>query len=310
MARKILIDTDPGIDDSMAILSALRSPELDVVGLTTVFGNADVETCSLNGLRLVELEGHGNIPVAKGSGTPLFRRELDLASMVHGFDGMGNTNSPPPLGELDRRPAVQFILETIRQYPGEITLVPLGPLTNIAMALQQDPSIASQVKEVVLMGGCAFGAGNISPVAEANIFHDAHAAEIVFRTDWDVTMVGLDVTTKILIQPEDLAELYSANNPAADLLHRIQPCYQQFHDQMFGFGGAFHLHDPSVTAFLIAPDLFTCIEAPIYVETTGLCAGKTIADIHQQWGARKATQIAVDADSRAVINLLIQRLSQ
>lgn len=310
MAQKILIDTDPGIDDSMAILAALRSPELDVIGLTTVFGNADVDTCALNGLRLVELEGHNTIPVAKGAGAPLFREELDLGTQVHGFDGMGNTNPPPPQGDLDPRSAVQFILDMVRQFPGEITLMPLGPLTNIAMAVQQEPGITEMVKEVVLMGGCAFGVGNISPVAEANIFHDAHAAEIVFRADWDVTMIGLDVTTKIIIRPDDLAVLYAANNPATDLLRRIQPCYQQFHDQIYGFNGAFHLHDPSVTAYLLAPELFTFIEVPVYVETSGLCAGKTVADVHRQWGDRKPARIAVSADASAVIKLLIQRLSQ
>jgi len=310
MARKILFDTDPGIDDAMAILAALRSPELEVVGLTTVFGNADVDTCALNGLRLVELEGHDHIPVSKGAGAPLFRRELDLGTEVHGLDGMGNTNPPPPRGRLAPRPAVQFILEMVRTYPGELTLVPLGPLTNIAMALQQDPEIASLVEEVVLMGGSAFGVGNISPVAEANIFHDAHAAEIVFRADWDVTMVGLDVTTKTIVQPEDLSRLYAGKTPATDLLERIQPCYQAFHDQVYGLNGAFHLHDPSVTAYLLKPELYTAIQAPVYVETTGLCFGKTIADVHRQWGARRAARILVEADSRAVIDLLIDRLIQ
>lgn len=310
MAQKILIDTDPGIDDSMAILSALRSPELEVTGLTTVFGNADVDTCALNGLRLVELEGHDSIPVAKGAGAPLFRTELDLGTHVHGLDGMGNTHPPPPQGTLDPRPAVQFILDMVEQFPGEIILVPLGPLTNIAMALQQSPEIVDLVKEIVLMGGSAFEMGNISPVAEANIFHDAHAAEIVFRADWDVTMIGLDVTTKIIIHPDDLADLYAAKNPAVDLLRRIQPCYQAFHNQIYGLNGAFHLHDPSVIAYLLAPGLFECVEAPIYVETSGLCAGKTVADVHQQWGNRKASKIAVGADDRAVVHLLSDCLTR
>ena len=310
MTQKILIDTDPGIDDSMAILAALHSPELEVIGLTTVFGNADVDTCALNGLRLVELEGHDSIPVARGAGAPLFRTELDLGTLVHGLDGMGNTNPPLPQGKLDPRPAVQFILDMVEQSPGEIILVPLGPLTNIAMALQQSPGIVELVKAIVLMGGSAFGMGNISPVAEANIFHDAHAAEIVFRADWDVTMIGLDVTTKIIIQPDDLADLYAAKNPAVDLLRHIQPCYQDFHDQIYGLNGAFHLHDPSVIAYLLAPDFFECKEAPVYVETSGLCAGKTIADVHQQWGDRKASKIAVGADEKAVIRLLSRCLTR
>lgn len=310
MAQKILFDTDPGIDDSMAILAALRSPELEVVGLSTVFGNADVDSCALNGLRLVELEGHDSIPVSKGAGAPMFRQALDLGTEVHGLDGMGNTNPPPPRGELDSRSAVQFIIDMIEQYPGELILAPLGPLTNIAMALQQSPGIVDLVKEIVLMGGSAFSMGNISPVAEANIFHDAHAAEIVFRAGWDVTMIGLDVTTQVIVQPDDLAKLYAANNPAVNLLQRIQPCYQAFHDEIYGLNGAFHLHDPSVTAYLLAPHLFEVIEAPVYVETYGYCAGKTIADVHGQWGERKTSKIALNADAKAVIALLTDLLSQ
>ena len=310
MTEKILIDTDPGIDDSMAILSALRSPELEIIGLSTVFGNTDIENTSLNAMRLLELEGNETIPVAKGAGSPLFREALDLATEVHGVDGMGNANPPKPKGELDPRNAAQFIIDMVHEYPGEITLAPLGPLTNIALALHQDPGISKLVKRVVLMGGSAFAPGNISPVAEANIFHDAHAAEIVFRTDWDVTMIGLDVTTKIIVTSEDAERLYAADNPAVNLLEKIQPCYRKFFDKVYGFGGSFHLHDPSVIAFLLNPDLFETIDAPVYVETSGLCAGKTIADLHQVWGERRAASIAVEADGRAVIELLVKRLTQ
>jgi inosine-uridine nucleoside N-ribohydrolase len=309
-SQKIIIDTDPGIDDSMAILSALRSSEFTILGLTTVFGNTDIDNCSQNGLRLVELEGNHQVPVAKGAGAPLVLPDLELGTSVHGLDGMGNTNPPPPTGQLDPRPAADFIVDTVKENPGEVILVPLGPLTNIALALHQEPGIASMVKEVVLMGGSVFAPGNISPIAEANIYHDPHAAEIVFRTDWDVTMIGLDVTTKIVVQPEDLEYLYAGNNPAVNLLKEIQPCYQQFHDQLYGLGGAFHLHDPSVVAYLLAPQLFTCIDAPVFVETSGLCAGKTIADLHQQWDQRRPSKIAVDADAKAVVNLLSERLRQ
>ncbi len=304
MSQKILIDTDPGIDDSWAILAALRSPELDVLGLTTVFGNTDVDNCALNGLRLVELEGNDHIPVARGAGGPLVRSSLDLGTMVHGLDGMGNTNPSPPKGELDPMPAAQFIVDTIKKYPGEVTLVPLGPLTNIGLALHQAPEIASLVEEVVLMGGSVFAPGNISPLAEANVFHDPHAAELVFRADWDVTMIGLDVTTKILVRPADLDLLYAANNPASQLLREIQPCYQDFHDQFYGLAGAFHLHDPSVIAYLLAPELFSCIQAPVHVVTEGRCEGKTIADIHRIWGERNSTTVATSVDSKSVVELL------
>jgi len=151
MTRKILIDTDPGIDDTMAILFALRSPELEVVGLTTVFGNTDVEYTAQNALRLVELEGNDHIPVAQGAGRPLILPLRSLGKLVHGQDGMGNANLPPPKGRLASQHAAQFIVETVLANPGEITLVPVGPLTNLALALRLDARIAGLVNKVVLM---------------------------------------------------------------------------------------------------------------------------------------------------------------
>jgi purine nucleosidase len=309
MSRKIIIDADPGIDDAMAILTAFRSPELDILGITTVFGNTEVEYCSTNALRLAEIAGKESLPVVKGADRPMVLPDLALGTEVHGLDGMGNTNPPPPKGALDPRGAVEFIVETVKQHPGEVSLVPLGPLTNIGMALHKAPEIAEMVDEVVLMGGNAYARGNISPAAEANIFHDPHAAEIVFRTNWQVIMIGLDATTKIIITPEKLEELYAADNEAVRLLQSIQPAYQAFHDQIYGLGGAFHMHDPSVTAYLLRPDLFEIEEAPIYVALTGRAIGKTIPDFQHMWGDRPSTKFAVGADSEAVIDLLIERLS-
>ena len=196
MPQKILIDTDPGVDDTMAILFALRSPELEVVGMTAVFGNAYVDTAALNALRLIELEGHEHIPVAKGTGRPIVGPPRRVADFVHGADGLGGINPPSPDGQLLDVPAAQFIVETILQNPGEITLVPVGPLTNIALALRLEPKIVDLVKQVVIMGGAAYVPGNASPVGEANIFNDPHAAAIVFSAGWPLTMVGLDVTMK------------------------------------------------------------------------------------------------------------------
>ena len=280
MAQKIIIDTDPGIDDAMAILAALHAPELKVLGLTTVFGNTEVELCSLNALRLVELEGNDHIPVAQGCGQPMVHDIISFSAGVHGKDGFGNTNLPLPHGKLDPRHAAQFIIDTVKANPHEVILAPLGPLTNIAMAYRLEPRIAPLVKEVVLMGGCAFALGNISAVAEANIYHDPHAAEVVFAAPWKVTMVGLDVTTKIVMRPDYFEKLYAAGNPAVELLEKIQPCYQAFHEQIYGLKGAIHTHDPAVIAYLLAPELFRCEAMPVYVVTEGLCLGKTIADKH------------------------------
>ncbi len=310
MPRKILIDTDPGIDDAMAILAALRSPELEVVGLTAVFGNADVETCALNALRLVELEGNDHVPVARGCGQALAVPLERVGTHVHGLDGMGNTNPPPPHGQLDPRPSAQFIIDTVRAHPGEVTLVPVGPLTNIGLAARLDPGIVPLVKEVVLMGGSIYATGNISPVAEANIYHDPHAAEIVYSAGWPVTMLGLDVTTRTLIRPEYLERLYAAKNPATQLLERIQPCYQQFHEEVYGLHGAFHVHDPSVVAYLLAPELYRCQQMPVYVETEGRCLGQTVADGHHQWGQRTLTNIPLEVDEAGVLELLFDLLTR
>jgi len=328
MAQKIIIDTDPGIDDAMAILAALHSPDIEVLGLTTVFGNTAVELCSQNALRLVELEGNEHVPVAQGCGQPLVHDITSFSAGVHGKEGLGNTDLPLPHGKLDPRHAAQFIIDTVMANPHEVILAPIGPLTNIAMAYRLEPRIAPLVKEVVLMGGCAFALGNITAVAEANIYHDPHAAEVVFAAPWKVTMVGLDVTTRIIMTPEYLARLYAAGNPAVQLLEKIQPCYQAFHEQLYGMKGAIHTHDPAVIAYLLKPELFKCEEMPVYVVTEGVCIGKTIGDKHhhifssaqqrkgigEEGGVeaveRPSTTIPLQADEAGVLDLLFNLLTK
>jgi len=310
MPQKIIIDTDPGIDDTMLILGALHSPELEILGLTTVFGNAEVDVCAHNGLRLVELEGNDHIPVAQGCGKAIFIPTEEVGTHVHGLDGMGNTNPPPPAGTLDPRHAAQFIIEMVRANPGEVTLVPVGPLTNIALALLLDPGLASLVKEVVLMGGSAYAPGNISPVAEANIAHDPHAAALVLGAGWKVTMLGLDVTTRVIMTPEYLNAMFTHDTPATRLLQRILPCYQDFHHLFYGMGGAIHTHDPSCLAYLLAPELYTTRSLPMFVETTGRCAGQTIPDAHHQWGNLAEVNVCLEVNDRAVLDLLFERLTR
>jgi len=310
MTRKILIDTDPGIDDTMAILFALRSPEFEVVGLTSVFGNTDVEFTAQNALRLVELEGDDHVPVAQGAGRPLVLPLRSLGKLVHGQDGMGNTNPPPPRGRLVSQPAAQFLVETILANQGEITLVPVGPLTNVALALRLEPRIAGLVKEVVLMGGSAFRGGNASPVAEANIHNDPHAAWIVFNAGWPLTMVGLDVTMQCIMSAEYLDKLCRSGNPATDLIGRILPVYQEFHDKIYGMGGAIHTHDPSAIAYLLDPDLFETEHLPVYVETEGHCAGQTVPDRRRQWIEAPVANVCVNVDAPRLQKLYRERLSR
>ncbi|MBK8835664.1 MAG: nucleoside hydrolase [Anaerolineae bacterium] len=197
MTRKIIIDTDPGVDDAMAIYLALRSPELELVGLTTIFGNSNVEATTRNTLNLLHVAGRTDIPVARGAGRPLVLPPGPTGEWVHGDDAMGNigwtTVLDPALKPIDI-PAARFIVDTIMANPGEITLVPIGPLTNLALALQLEPRIAANVREIVMMGGSVLAPGNVSPLAEANAHNDPHAASVVFSADWPITMAGLDVT--------------------------------------------------------------------------------------------------------------------
>ncbi len=310
MPTKILIDTDPGIDDSMAILFALRSSELEVVGLTAVFGNTDVEITVQNALRLVELEGHAHIPVAEGAGVPLVIPPRSRGKLVHGDDGLGGANLPPPRGKPVNLHAASFIIETVLAHPGEITLVPVGPLTNLALAVRLEPRIAPLVKEVVLMGGAAAVRGNASPVAEANIHNDPHAAAIVFGAGWPLTMVGLDVTTQCIMSKDYLADLGRAGTLATDLIARIIPYYQRVHDHYYGMAGATFTHDPSAIACVIDRSLFRIERLPMFLETEGYCAGQTISDRYRQWGDLPEANVCLEVDAPRLRSLFRERLTR
>ncbi|MEI6056340.1 MAG: nucleoside hydrolase [Lentisphaerota bacterium] len=307
MVKKIIIDTDPGIDDAMAIFLALRSPEIQLMGLTTIFGNVDCDQSVLNALRLLETEGHGAVPVSKGSDVPLFISTIHYATHVHGKDGMGNTNPPMPRGKPIGISAAQFIVKTILDNPGEITLVPIGPLTNIALAIRLEPRIIKLIKEVVIMGGAATVPGNVTPVAEANIWHDPHAASIVFSAGLPLTMVGLDVTMKVIQTEACLNEIYKANNPATNLLSRIMPCYQDFYFKVLG-SRDLYIHDPSAIAYVLDPSLFRVQKMPIFVETEGHCIGQTVPDYRNQWGNLPLTNVCIDVNASGVLGLIKDRL--
>jgi uridine nucleosidase len=309
MARKILIDTDPGVDDTMAILFALHSPEFEIVGLSAVFGNTRVETTAQNALRLVELEGHDQIPVAQGLGRPMVMPLRGLGTHVHGEDGMGGTNPPPPQGKLVKQSAPEFIVETILANPGEITLVPIGPLSNVGMALRLEPRIASLVKEVVIMGGSVYARGNATPVGEANIANDPQAAEIVFSAGWPLTMVGLDVTKKTQMTPQFLQTIFERHSKATDLIERILPFYQRYFDQWFGLAGTIHTHDPSAIAYLLDPSLYRTEKMPVFIETLGRCAGETVPDPRKMWIQGPDVNVCLEVDADRVLKLFHERIT-
>jgi inosine-uridine nucleoside N-ribohydrolase len=270
----VILDADPGIDDAMAILFALRSPALEVLGITTVFGNADIEIATANALRLVELAGR-DVPVARGAAHPLVVPKAKAPDFVHGADGLGNIAAPPPKGRAIEASAAEFIVATARLHPGEVTLVAVGRLTNLALALALEPRLPELVKDVVVMGGSASAGGNVTPVAEANVWGDPHAADIVFAAPWKVVMVGLDVTTRVRLTDDRLARMARRDERVGGFVYRTSRFYKQFHDSM-GVTGGFYVHDPSAVAYAIDPGLFSTEAAAVWVVTEGIAIGQTI----------------------------------
>jgi uridine nucleosidase len=311
--RKIVIDTDPGIDDSMAIFYALASPELEVVGLTSIFGNVETELATTNALRLLEIAGRTDIPVARGADKPLAMPYRGAVAFVHGSDGQGDVFLPPPSTTPVDTDAADFLIRTAMELPGEITLVPLGPLTNVALAMQREPAFTSSLAEIVLMGGSAFGGGNASPAAEANILNDPEAADIVFGADCPIVMAGLDVTEQTVMTPDDLAQMGTFDNSRARHLAAIVPYYANFYLERQGFEGIF-VHDSSTISYLLAPEHYSWVEYPIRVDCgNSFCRGKTqtavrVSDHESPWNERRATRILTQVDSRAVVALELERL--
>lgn len=311
MPRKIIIDTDPGVDDTMAIFFALCSPELELIGLTTIFGNVTTELATKNALRLLEIAGRPDIPVAHGADDPLTRPFEGPVPFVHGADGQGEIFLPDPAGAPIDLSAAHFIIEQLRANPGEISLVPVGPLTNIALALRLEPRVAEWACEVVLMGGNALVPGNASPAGEANIRNDPEAADLVFGADWQTTMVGLDVTLRVHMKPEDIADYAAHGNPMSDHITRILPHYRNYFEANYDVEGIF-VHDSSAIAYLIDPGLFTLRRWPIRVGTQGLGRGKTWpatgGHILPAWEGRPLVNVCVGVDGERLVELAAERL--
>ncbi|MGQ9493130.1 MAG: nucleoside hydrolase [Anaerolineae bacterium] len=307
MSQPILIDTDPGIDDAMAILFALCSPELEVRALTTVHGNADAVQTARNARQILELAGRSDIPVAMGAARPLIRPFAGVVKEVHGANGLGDVALPAPKMPLLDIPAACLIVQQVKAAPGELTILTLGPLTNLALALHLEPEIAHQVRGVVLMGGAAFCPGNVSPVAEANIYHDPEAARMVFEAPWPLTMVGLDITTQVVMDRAYLIELQRAGNRLTQFIAAITPCYIAYHEQRYQLDG-FHVHDPSAVAYLVRPELFRTQEYYVQVETQGGCQGYTVVDRLGQYANGRNVRVCVGVDGAGVLELYKQRL--
>ena len=274
---KILFDTDPGIDDAMALLMLARDPRAELIGITTVFGNAPIHITTANALALCEHFGI-DAPVARGAAQALALPPRGFPEDIHGRDGLGNVGLPAARERrVDALPAPEFISAMARRHSGTLTLVAVGPLTNLAMALQLDPELPRHVKQVVVMGG-AFGlgghGGNVTPVAEANIFSDPHAADRVFTTAWPVTLVGLDVTHQVLMHTAYLDALGRDGGMEGRFIRDITRCYEDFYNARTG-GGIFS-HDASAVACALDPTAFTLRQGAVRVVTEGLAVGQTI----------------------------------
>jgi inosine-uridine nucleoside N-ribohydrolase len=311
MTKKIILDTDPGIDDAMAILFAEAHPDIDLMAITTVYGNATIDNATQNALYLKQKFGMKAL-VAKGADKPLVKAPVGATVVVHGEAGFGDVKAPSALdvSAIDT-PAYQFIIDSVRAEPGEITLVAVGPLTNLALALEADPEIVNLVKEVVVMGG-AFGEndhrGNVTPFAEANIHDDPHAADKVFTASWPVVIIGLDVTEESFFTGQYLDQLREDAGEVGQFIWDVSRYYLKFYSEKVGMEGC-HVHDPSAIAYVIDPELFTLRSGAVRVVTDGPAEGMTIQKtdqrkyMHDEWSAFSAQNVGVGVKSDTLLSL-------
>jgi inosine-uridine nucleoside N-ribohydrolase len=301
-ATKILLDCDPGHDDAIALLLALASPELELLGVTTVAGNQTLEKTTANAIRLLEFVGRPDIPVAAGADRPLVREQY-VAAYVHGDTGLDGPDLPPAQGEAVDRHAVDFLADRIRDADGAVTLVPTGPLTNVALLLAVHPD--ARPERIVLMGG-AIAEGNVTPAAEFNIWADPEAAARVFASGIDVTMVGLDVTHKALFTSAHVGRLAGrVGRMVAELLE----FYGHFHKEVYNFDGS-PIHDAVAVAHVIRGDLVRTehLNTEIDVESE-LCRGRTVVDVWRRSGREPNSHVGVDIDADGFLDLLVERLN-
>jgi inosine-uridine nucleoside N-ribohydrolase len=303
---KIILDCDPGHDDAIALMLALGSPELQLLGVTTVAGNQTVEKTTANAIRVLEHLGRGELPVAAGARAPLVRK-LQVAAHVHGDSGLDGSDLPAPVRAPVSVHAIDWIADTLAAEPLPVTLVPTGPLTNVALFLARYPELVSKVSRIVLMGG-AISVGNVTPAAEFNIWVDPEAASRVFSSGIDLTMVGLDVTQKALLRQAHVERL-AGSGLAGKLVADLYGFYAQHHKLRYGWDGA-PVHDALAVAHVLDPSLVRTRTCAVRIDTGAeLSRGGTYVDL---WGAtdwQRNCRVAVDIDSERVLELLVGRIA-
>lgn len=307
MARPIIIDTDPGQDDAVAILVALGSPEVDVVAITTVAGNVPQPLVTENALALCELAGRREMPVHRGADAPL-QRDLYTAEYVHGPSGIDGADLPRPAMEAADGHAVDVIVAACLESTEPVTICPVGPLTNLAMAIAKEPAVVGAIREVAMMGGGFFTGGNTTPVAEFNMFVDPHAASIVFNSGVPITMFPLDVTHQAQVLPEDIKRIRHLGTPVGDAVAGMLDYYAKHDVEKYGMAGA-PLHDPCVIAYLIDKTIFGGKPCRVDIETESeLTMGQTVVDWWGVTGAEPNAVVMNSVDRDAYLDLIVDRL--
>ncbi|BFI42228.1 uridine nucleosidase [Marchantia polymorpha subsp. ruderalis] len=313
--KKIIIDTDPGIDDAMAILLAFESPELDIIGITTTFGNVRTTMASNNALHLCELGGRDDIPVSQGLETSL-RGQLKnrIADFVHGQDGLGNTHPPAPKRSAIAQSAPDFFRQKSKEYPGEVTIVALGPLSNVAKAVEDDPDFAKNIGQIIVLGGNFMVNGNVNPAAEANIYGDPEAADIVFTCGADIIIIGINVTHQVFFTGKEMEEVRDSKGKYGKYLYDVSKFYFAYHQNAYDID-AIYLHDPTTMIAAIDPSLFTYAKGVVRVQRDGICKGLTVFNNTSKkwaeptdWCNLPEVKVAMTVDAPAISKMMKDRL--
>lgn len=307
MTTKIIIDTDPGVDDALTFLFALASAEIQLEALTSVHGNIGIENTTRNALSVLELAKASHIPVARGCEVPIISRSYLSGKNVHGKKGVGNAELPEPKSKVIHQHAIDFLIEKVNAQPKQISIFSIGPLTNIALAIRKEPEFVKNVKELVIMGGSIKQGGNVTPVAEFNIFTDAHAAHIVFHAGIPIKLIPLDVTHQCLLTSDDVEKINQINSPIARFIKHATDVYLDFY-RKHGIDGC-ALHDPLTLATIIAPELLKFEEYYVGVDFSGgVSHGNTFADLMNVSQKPANMQVAMGVRGRDFIDLFVERM--